>query len=125
MNNEIEQMKTLAAGVLRSILVASPEHNGTFRLLVTTNIGETPKPLLVVGNSHRHFEDAHGIAVLNPDRRLLDEVRPGVGYNHGILRELVSGRCDAMVDVWVVGGHVRQGCTYRARQKRPASFVVR
>lgn len=125
MNNEIEQMKALAAGVLRSILAASPEHNGTFRLIVTTNIGETPKPLLMVGNAHRHFEDAHGIAVLNPDQRLLDEVRPGVGYSHGILKEMVSGQCDAMVDVWVVGGHVRQGCTYRARQKRPATFVVR
>ncbi|KFB69285.1 hypothetical protein [Candidatus Accumulibacter vicinus] len=34
MKNEIEQMKTLAAGILRSVLAASPEHNGTFRLVV-------------------------------------------------------------------------------------------
>lgn len=42
MNNEIEQMTTLTAGILRSVLAASPEHNGTFRLVVTTNIGDTP-----------------------------------------------------------------------------------
>ncbi|KFB73747.1 MAG: hypothetical protein AW09_000994 [Candidatus Accumulibacter phosphatis] len=125
MRNEIGQMKTLVAGVLRSVLAASPENNGTFRLVVTTSIGDTSKPVLIVGNAHRRFEDAHGIAVLNPDQRLLDEIRPGVGYNHGILKEIVSGRCDAMVDVWLVGDNVRQGCTYRARQKRPASFMVR
>lgn len=125
MRNEIEQMKTLAAGILRSVMAASPEHNGTFRLLVTMNIGETPKPLLIVGNAHRHFEDAYGIAVLNPDEHLLDEIRPGVGYGYGILKEMVSGRCDSMVVVWLVGDDVRQGCTYRARQKRPVSFVVR
>jgi hypothetical protein len=125
MRNEIEQMETLAADVLRSVLAASPENNGTFRLVVTTSIGDTPKPVLIVGNAHRHFEDAHGIAVLNPDQRLLDEIRPGVGYNHGILKEIVSGRCDAMVEVWLAGDHIQRGCTYRARQKRPVSFVVR
>ncbi len=125
MQNEIAQMRALAASALKSILAASPGQNGTFRLLVTTNIGDTPKPLLMVGNAHRHFEDAHGIAILNPEEGVLDEIRPGVAYSESLLKEIVGGRCDAMIDVWLVGGRLGRGYTYRARRKRPAAFVVK
>lgn len=126
MRNEIDEMTTLAGSFLKSLLAASPDDNGTFRLLVTTGIGDAPKPMLMIGNTHRHYyEDAYSIAILNPDESLLSDVRPGVAYTRFILKEMVSKRCDAMVLIWLEGGNIRQAITYRARRQRPATFVVR
>lgn len=94
------QLTTVAESLFRTILRVSAEENGIFRALLTVNLDGTPKPLLVVGSVHPRIEDGECIAVLNPTRDLSEELRGGVAYGGGI-REIVQGRCDAMVNLWI------------------------
>lgn len=93
----------IALEIFLAILKRSPEHGGHFRVLMATSIAGEEKPLLIVGSAHKQFEDGHLIAVLNPSRTLYDSGQPTAGttYAGDLLKETVSGECDAMVELWV------------------------
>lgn len=76
-------------------------HGGHFKGLFTLNVDDVPKPVLLVGSAHGSHEDGQVIAVLNPDREVIDRLTPGVGYHGAVLKEMVAGKCDAMVQVWI------------------------
>src|SRR5688572_6741997 len=96
-----EDLTRIAVDVFKIILRSSAESGGTFRVLITAKVGNEEKPLLLVGNAHGHIEDGHVIAVWNPDRTILEKVEGGVAYASGLLKELVSGNCDAMLELWI------------------------
>jgi hypothetical protein len=95
-----EQLTKIADSMFRTLLPLSAEEHGNFRLLMSVNVDGAPKPLLIVGAAHPRIEDGDCIAVLNPDPELMDELAGGVAYG-GRLNEIVQGKCDAMVHLWI------------------------
>ncbi|WP_240989940.1 hypothetical protein [Cupriavidus taiwanensis] len=77
------------------------DHGGGFKGLFTLNVDGVPKPVLLVGSAHGSHDDGEVIAVLNPDSEVNEKLAPGVAYNGASLKEIVPGRCDAMVHVWI------------------------
>lgn len=126
-DSPVDKVKTIAVSHFVSVLTASPEMDGLFRSLLTVEVDGERKPLLLVGNAHGRIEDGHIIAILNPDQELLDQIVPGCAYNGFILKEILAGRCDLALDLWVdaykVNG-VAECIRYVARQVRPAAFKV-
>lgn len=122
----IEQVKQMAVGYLKGVMTIGPDDDATFRMLITATVGGEVKPLLLLGNGHRKFDDGHCIAILNPDAELVDSLGAGCGYSGFNLKEIVAKRCDVMLDVWVVGEtRTTIGSRYKAHNFRPAKFVVR
>ena len=115
MKQELAQVKALSADVLRCMLASVPEDNGTFRLVSSMTSDPLSKSVLLVGSTHRAFDDGYCIAILNPDEKLLEKINPGVGYTSKILQEIVRGHCDAALTSRLAGGKVHQTWAYRAR----------
>ena len=124
MSNVLQQLQAMSAGILKSVIAAAPASDGTFRMTVTVQLGNAVKPLLIMGKAHRQYDDGRCLAILNPDKGLLSEFSPEVGYEPITVKELVAGRCDAMIYFWLVGDRVDTMGSYRARHRRPATFVV-
>lgn len=57
--------------------------------------------VMLVGYVSHNIEDGSCIAVLNPDESIKEALKPNVGYNSGILKEIVAQKCDALIQVWV------------------------
>jgi hypothetical protein len=122
----IEQVKEVAVGYLKGVMTIGPDDDATFRMLITTSVDGEAKPLLLLGNAHRKFDDGHCIAILNPDAELVDKLGAGCGCSGFNLKELVTKRCDVMLDVWIQGDiRATIGSRYRAHSFKPAKFVVR
>lgn len=122
-----DNLTQVAEAVFRTLLPLSAQEDGIFRLLMTVNVDGSPKPLLVVGNAHPRIEDGDCIAVLNPDPGILDEVAGGVFYGGGI-KEVVQGRCDAMVHLWIEAYGGKETSVlyhYTSRTPAPARFRVK
>lgn len=122
MNAEFEQIQQVATMVLGAVLKSSPSDDAQIRTLISTEIDGQQKQLLIVGNTHRFFNDADCIAILNPDKSLVSKVRPGVAYMSGALKGMVSGRCDSMVQLQMIGRDSRITACYR-RRAVPVSAV--
>lgn len=123
----VEQVKQIAVNYWYSALKSAPDQNGTFKMVVSARIGDTTKPLLLVGNAHGKIEDGHCIAVLNPDEALLDRIKAGCAYMPGHLKEIFAKRCDVIVDLFIEAyknNRVGTITTYRARDMKPAKFAV-
>lgn len=125
----VEEIKQAAVSSFRNILRASADHNGRFRMVMTTRAGGADKPLLIVGNAHGVVEDGHCIAILNPDKELVDLIKPGCAYGKQGLKEIVSKRCDLALDLWIDSYKEPEHAVsvisrYRARQPSPAKFAV-
>lgn len=118
------EIQSLAAGVLKAILTSSAEDDVTFRSMLTTQSGGTNMPVLLVGKTHREFDDGYCIAILNPDTDLSKDLVPGVAYSRAMLKEIVAKRCDAMLMIWRVAGRVQEVGRYQARRLRPANSAV-
>jgi hypothetical protein len=73
------------------------------------------REVLVLGHVHPEYNDGYCIAVLNPGAALQEQLQPAVAYSPAILKELVAGHCEAMVQVSLVGGKTREIGSYRAR----------
>lgn len=119
-----DQLTKIADSVFRTLLPVSAEERGIFRLLITVNVDGAAKPLLIVGNAHPRIEDGDCIAVLNPDRALLEEVSGGVAYGGGI-KEIVQGKCDAMVHLWIEAYGANETTviySYTSRTPSPPKF---
>lgn len=126
----IDQLQETVTSLFLAVLKVSADHQGTFRLIVTANVDGEKKPLLVVGNAHKHVEDGHVIGVLNPVEEIVHstKVAAGVTYSGGLLKEIVAGKCDAMVELWVdayKNDKVARISSYISRKKQPAKFKVR
>lgn len=122
MNVEFHQIQQVATDVLTGVLKSSPSDDAGIKTLVSTEIEGQQKQLLIVGNTHRLFNDANCIAILNPDESLASKIRPGVAYMPGVLKEMVSGRCDSMVQLQMIGKDSRITTSYR-RRSPPVSAV--
>lgn len=123
----VKQVKEAAVGVFRGILHASADQDGPFRATITLQIDGEEKPLLLVGSAHRKIGDGACVAVLNPDRGLAEDLSAGSGYPAGVLKEIVTGRCDVAIGLWIEdykARDVRLGARYRAREFKPAKFAV-
>ena len=90
-----------AAKIFLTMLNVTSYKDGTFRVMVSIDINEQKKPLMIIGTTHPDVEDGQCIAILNPDQELIERLQAGVGYNKGILKEIVSKKCDAMVHLWI------------------------
>ncbi|CAJ6621777.1 Uncharacterised protein [Burkholderia pseudomallei] len=112
--NEQDVLKRLGAAATDIVLgaIKHADHGGTFKGVFTLNVDGTPKPVLLIGAAHGTHEDGQVIAILNPDEGLVDRVHAGVGYAGGLLKEIVAGKCDAMVHLWI-----------EAYRKDPASII--
>ncbi|MBN3729485.1 hypothetical protein [Burkholderia sp. Tr-20390] len=105
------------------------DHGGTFKGLFTLNVDGSPKPVLLIGAAHGTHEDGQVIAILNPDEELSARVHAGVSYTGGLLKEIVAGKCDAMVHLWIEAYRKDPGSiidTYQPRTDAVAAkFEVR
>ncbi|MGR4069251.1 hypothetical protein [Billgrantia sp. C5P2] len=126
----VDQLQEVAAALFLSVLKVSADHQGTFRLLVTSKIDGEEKPLLVVGNAHGQVEDGHAIAILNPTEELASsgKVAAGTAYPSDLLKEIVAGQCDAMVELWIdayKNDRVSRIEGYASRSPQTARFKIR
>ena len=122
----IEQLKQMAVGYLKGVMAIGSDDDATFRMLITATVGGEVKPVLLLGNAHRKFDDGHCIAILNPDAELVDKLGAGCGCSGLNLKDMVTKRCDVMLDVWIQGDmRSTIGCRYRAQYFMPVKFVVR
>jgi hypothetical protein len=74
----------MAVGYLKSVMTIGPDDDATFRMLITAKVGEELKPLLLLDNAHRKFDDGHCIAILNPGADLVDKLGAGCGCSGAI-----------------------------------------
>ena len=123
-----KRIEQLVVSNFTAAMRASPGEDGKYRTLLMFKVGDSMKPLLLVGTTHGIHEDGSSIAILNPDEDLLDKVHAGVGYTEFILKEIVAKRCDLML--WVFLKSYRENpvdcvVTYQSRAIKPAKFVVR
>ena len=122
-----EKVKEIAVSLFKSVLKISSDQHGTFRLIVTAKIQDEDKPLLILGNAHSEIEDGHCIAILNPDKSILNKVVAGCSYPADSLKEIVGGKCDLTVDLWIDAyktNGVSEISSYKARNPKPAQFKV-
>jgi len=58
----------------------------------------------------------------------LDQVIAGCSYPNDILKEIVSGNCDAMLELWI-DAYKKDGVIelsrYKARKPKPAKFSIK
>lgn len=114
MNRELQQMKDVASGIVKGILASTPKADVAFKRTIPLQEGEV-REVLVLGHVHPEYNDGYCIAVLNPGAALQEQLQPAVAYSPAILKELVAGHCEAMVQVSLVGGKTREIGSYRAR----------
>lgn len=97
----IRPLSDMAFDLLR-VLITKAGRGSTFKGIFTLLIEAEEYPVLILGNAHGvPNEDGHAIAVLNPDIDLKDELHAGCSYSGMLLKEIVAGRCNAMVEVWL------------------------
>ena len=108
-------------------LESSAGKDAMFRTLLDVDLDGCTKPLLVIGTTHPWFGDGSCIAVLNPDKSLISKLKPGCGYGNFILKEIVQGKCDLMLSLWIntnVGFSVQLRTRYKCQRPTPARFSI-
>ena len=114
MTKQIQEIKKVATGIVDGLLSSSQNTDVAFKRMVELQAG-AGKEVLVLGNIHPAYNDGYCIAVLNPGAALQEQLQPAVAYSPKLLKELVAGHCEAMVQVTLVGGKAQQVGSYRAR----------
>ncbi len=97
----------------------SSSSDSLFRSLIDVDCDGNSKSLLIVGSTHPYFGDGYCIAVLNPEKGLLQKITPGCAYNPYILKELVQGKCDLTLSLWIntnEGFNVSRSVNYKCRK---------
>ena len=113
MNDQVQQMMDVATGFMNGLFITSGKPDVAFKKLIELEPGGA-KNLLVLGSVHRTFEDGHCVAVLSPDDELAAKLNGGVGYSSPLLKEMVSGRCKAMVMMRCSGRETYLASHYRS-----------
>jgi hypothetical protein len=116
MNQQIEQIKDVAMGVVHGILASAHKPDVSFKRVFELLPGEG-RELLVVGSVRRDRCDGYCIAVLNPGLTLQELLQPESIYSPATLKNLVAGHCDAMVQVQVVNKHPSVASCYHAYRR--------
>jgi hypothetical protein len=101
MSGATEAVHAAAVRMLDALIAGAGEGRAPFRCLNTIYLDGVGIPMLMVGTADGPVEDGEAIVLLNPDEDLLDRFKPGVGYHGGLLKEIVSGKCDTMLHVWL------------------------
>jgi hypothetical protein len=114
MNKQMQQMKDVASGIVNGLL-ATTKTDVVFKRTISLDAVEGPN-VLVFGSVHPEHNDGCCIAVLNPKHALLEQLQPALAYNPAMLKELVAGHCEAMVQVQVVANRASVESSYHARQ---------
>lgn len=117
MNVEFRQIQQAATSVLGAVLNNSPSDDAGIKSLLSVEIDGQQQQLLIVGNTHRYFDDANCIAILNPDESLVSKINIGVAYMSGILKEMVARRCDAMLQLQMIGEESHITTSYRSQRR--------
>lgn len=99
MNTNESQLVEFARKIHLASVVAGPAHGGLFKGLFTIKFGERAIPILLAGNALAEAEDGHCIAILNPSRKIIEKISPGVAYGPAI-KAIVSGECEIMLDMY-------------------------
>jgi hypothetical protein len=124
----LQPLRALAFDVLRT-LIKHAGQSGTFKGMFTLLINGEEKPVLIVGTAHgASHEDGSAIAVLNPDQSLHNELEAATCYGGGLLKEIVAGKCDAMIEVWFeayVDGKAGENITQKYVCKTPQAAKYR
>ena len=115
MNDQLKKMFDVATGVMNGVFISMGKPDVYFKKTIELEEGGE-KNLLVVGSVHREYDDGHCVAVLNPDPALVEQLNGGVGYTEPILKDLVVGRCKAMVFVTCTGRRTSLTSKYRSRK---------
>ncbi|MFJ1470084.1 hypothetical protein [Massilia orientalis] len=101
MSAATDAVRAAAVRMLDALIASAGEGRAPFRCLTAIYLNGAAMPMLMVGRADGQAEDGEAIVLLNPDEDLLDRLAPGVGYHGGLLKEIVSGKCDAMMHVWL------------------------
>lgn len=101
MSAATDAVRAAAVRMLDALIAGAGEGRAPFRCLTAIHVTGVAIPMLMVGTADGLVEDGEAIVVLNPDEDLLDRLKPGVGYHGGLLKEIVSGKCDAMMHIWL------------------------
>lgn len=125
MNPTFCHLEIFGADLMRLFLATGTAEDTVIRSLSTVQDGDETKPVLVVGTLHRDFSDGSCIVVLNPDESLIDQIRSGVAYHPRGLKRVVANRCDAMLQMNLIGQRSQVVGRYRARRGRSVTFAVK
>lgn len=124
----LTQIEETAVAIFRAVLRANTAPDGYFRAVISFSDRGVVKPLLLLGNAHGLVEDGTCAAILNPDKGLLASLSPANVGSGRVLKERVTGRCDAMVPLWIDAYKdirpIIRGARYRARRTSAPKFVV-
>ena len=124
-----EQLERIAEKYFKLTVEENPNNSGTFKYLIPMQVDGETKPLLLLGNAHGlPFEDGHCIAVLNPDEGLTGKLIPGCAYSSGQLKEIVQGKCDMMLDLFIEtykNNPINLLAKYKNRSPQAAKFRIR
>ena len=117
----------MAVNHFLNVLQMSADHQGRFKTVITVQIDGESKPLLIAGTAHGAVEDGSCIAVLNPERELVDKLSGCWGAHPPIFKEVIAMKCDVGVSLWIDAykpNGVVEITRYVAKQPCPARFVV-
>ncbi|MEE3387773.1 hypothetical protein [Alcanivorax sp.] len=96
----VDQLAQIAESSVLSALSSNVKKDDIFEFQEHEFSG-VKSVVMLVGYVSHNIEDGSCIAVLNPDESIKEAIRPNVGYNSGILKEIFAQKCDALVQVWV------------------------
>jgi hypothetical protein len=125
MNTTFSQLESFGADVLKLFLASSTAENTAIRTMSSAQDGSDVKTLMVVGSVHRDFADGNCIVILNPDESLVGQIKSGVAYHPRGLKRVVANRCDAMLQMNLIGQRSQVVGRYRARRGRSVTFAVK
>lgn len=120
-----DKVEKAATSLYLCALESSAQSDSIFRMLMNVDFDGSIKPLLVAGRAFKLRDEGHLIAVLNPDKNLLNKIIPGCRYGNLILKEIVQGKCDLSLALWIktnIGLNVSRSTQYKSRKPSPVRF---
>lgn len=109
------------------VLAASKKKPSLFREFMKIEVDGSARLLMMVGATNQFYaSDNTCIAVLNPDRRLLKKLHPGIHYTRAQLKRLLQTKCDLALAFWIdasQGLRVAPYFEYKSRLTEPPRFT--
>lgn len=96
-----DALRDTAVRMLDALIASAGDGRSPFRCLTAIYLEGEAMPVLMVGTADGLVEDGEAVVLLNPDEELLDRFKPSLGYHGGLLKEIVAGKRDAMLHVWL------------------------
>ena len=97
--------------------------------VTTFSIDNQIMPLFIVGHVSQKIEDGSCVVLLNPEKELINRIEPSTHYPSAILKEIISKKCDCMVQIWVDAyktgsGRLTTMSKYKSRSASKPRFTV-